>query len=346
MWASMLHLFIGNALIGILESCLLFLLFRSSIRRSVLILISANYVSAFGGAALLGMYVDTSPDIMIQNIQIWFRILAVSAFVLTLIIEFPFFMFSLAPKERSVRKGILATCIIHGMSYGLLYFWYLGASGTSLMTELEVVSADQLRPTAPYALCYLSVDGKNVLQQDLNQTGSATEIADVEASHLDDRLFTRIGETSAFDLILFHGSDVRGEEHEERIIEAFAENVSLEPSDQFDPQSEVKGSWMNFGYVPRFSDESNWRFNTGFWPVEGLQGYNKSTGMHIHYSLELPFIAWVTRNAVHLEGDYVVMQLGTDQICILHPETKQIALLGRGRGPVVVIPTERQHQVP
>lgn len=38
-----------------------------------------------------------------------------------------------------------------------------------------------------------------------------------------------------------------------------------------------------------------------------------------------------------LPNDYVVFQLGDNQICILEPGTKRIALLTKGRGPAVVI---------
>jgi hypothetical protein len=49
-------------------------------------------------------------------------------------------------------------------------------------------------------------------------------------------------------------------------------------------------------------------------------------------------VAWAVRNAVHLPGDTVLLQLGDNQICLYDPEKKQIALVARGRGPIAVEP--------
>jgi hypothetical protein len=81
-------------------------------------------------------------------------------------------------------------------------------------------------------------------------------------------------------------------------------------------------------------------FRTGFWPIEGLRGKNEKTGETIYFSLETPFVSWIARSATQLPGDYVVFQLGDDQICLFETATKKIALLARGQGPVVVLPKE------
>ncbi|WP_414527765.1 hypothetical protein [Nodularia chucula] len=52
--------------------------------------------------------------------------------------------------------------------------------------------------------------------------------------------------------------------------------------------------------------------------------------------MEIPFASWRVSHATHLEGDFVVFQLGNDQICILHPEQRKMALIVRGTQPVVV----------
>ncbi len=45
----------------------------------------------------------------------------------------------------------------------------------------------------------------------------------------------------------------------------------------------------------------------------------------------------MVRNATHLPGDAVLFQLGRDQICVLDPVRRQVALLARGRGPTAVM---------
>jgi hypothetical protein len=48
-------------------------------------------------------------------------------------------------------------------------------------------------------------------------------------------------------------------------------------------------------------------------------------------------VQWTIRNAVQIDGDRLVFQLGRDQICLLDPETQRIALIARGFGPLVAV---------
>jgi hypothetical protein len=40
---------------------------------------------------------------------------------------------------------------------------------------------------------------------------------------------------------------------------------------------------------------------------------------------------------MQLPGDLVLFQLGENQICVVDPNLKKVALLAHGRGPVAVI---------
>ncbi|MBR6464107.1 MAG: hypothetical protein IKS81_02315, partial [Verrucomicrobia bacterium] len=61
MWATLLHLFIGNLLIGIFEGYLLAKFFKLSKLRSIILLIIANYISMWlGGILLLGLFSPSS----------------------------------------------------------------------------------------------------------------------------------------------------------------------------------------------------------------------------------------------------------------------------------------------
>ena len=59
MWATMLHLFFGNAIIGILEGLLLAVFFRLPKGKTIFLLIAANYASAWlGGLFIIGGLAD------------------------------------------------------------------------------------------------------------------------------------------------------------------------------------------------------------------------------------------------------------------------------------------------
>jgi hypothetical protein len=81
----------------------------------------------------------------------------------------------------------------------------------------------------------------------------------------------------------------------------------------------------------------DWEIRTGFWAVEGMRVENKKNGTNLRFSWETLFSQWNIRSAILLPDDHVIFQLGQDQICVLEPATKKIALLARGRGPAVVL---------
>jgi hypothetical protein len=338
MWASMLHLVFGNAIIGLIEGLMLGSIFKCSKRKSVLILIVANYVSAWAGGFLVAGYLPSLADMTIQNVKYWFLVFVAVAFVITLFIEFPFFWFALRARDHSFRRSLIATPVIHGISYTLLIGWYWMASGTSMMTKLEVVTAEEMQISEPFALFYISSEGDRVLRMNLDDSRSAKPISKVAAHHRNDRLFVRPRHASGFDLLVFLDSDDLGSGIEERVLEDFAEQAPVEWRISEGYSEEAEGSWFNFGSVPLIGGESDWEIHTGFWPVGGVSGENERTGERFHFSLELPFAAWPVRNATHIPGDYVVAQLGDDQIFLLHPVSRRIALVARGKGPIVSKP--------
>jgi hypothetical protein len=199
MWATMLHLFLGNAVIGLVEGILLERLFNCGVRRSILILIAANYVSAWVGYGLVSGGLGMLPEITIETVRFWSWVFFAITFVVTLLIELPFVRWVMPPQ---------------GKTFGQV----------------------------------------------------------------------------------------------------------------------LKGA---FGKVTSLASDSDWEFRTGFWAAEGIKGTNKKTGDKVHYALETPYSMWNVRNATQIEGDMVVFQLGKSQICALHPESRRIALLARGKGPIV-----------
>ena len=101
----------------------------------------------------------------------------------------------------------------------------------------------------------------------------------------------------------------------------------------------IDGTWFSFGMVPPVGGITNsmWEVYAGFWPLEGLIAENAFSKAEVHLAFETPYAAWHVRNATQLPAGQVVFQLGEDQVCILEPESRKVARLVFGRGPVVVV---------
>ncbi|WP_309400366.1 hypothetical protein [Cerasicoccus maritimus] len=338
MWASMAHLVLGNALIGLGEGLLLAILFGGSKLRSILLLVAANYASAWAGGFLFAKHLPSWTDITILNIQSWIVAFVILAFLITLLLEFPFVWFALRRSERKLSQTVMATIVVNIISYIALVGWYWMASGTTLLSDLEVVSFDDMAISEPCDLYFISLEGDQVFRLDIKKPGTVEVVAEVEAHGLSDRLFARTRERSGFDLLVHCDQGESGGEKELIVLENFSALAPVEWRMAEGHSETASNTWFNFGAVPSISQSNVWEYYTGFWSIEGLNGNNLVTGEKVHFSLELPFAAWPIRNATQLEGDYVVAQIGENQICLIHPPSKRIALIARGKGPMVAKP--------
>jgi hypothetical protein len=277
MWTGLLHLLIGNLIIGYIEAGFLSRLFHTPRLRSTEMLIIANYASAWAGAFLLVGRLDRYFDITIDNMRIWLGIAAILAFLLTLLVEYPFFWFLLRQRKQAIQTALKATLLIHGISYLLLFGWY-SSNSYNLLTQVSPVPITQLQPSSEYTLHFLSADGTQAFQSDL--TGSNIEV----------------GDRATFDAFI--------------------------------PDQPIY-----YRSVPQPTESTDWEFYMSRFETFGR---NRVTQTQLILMMHTPFIHWSNSHATHLPGDWLVFQLGQDQICLLHADSRRVALIARGKHPVVV----------
>ena len=68
-----------------------------------------------------------------------------------------------------------------------------------------------------------------------------------------------------------------------------------------------------------------------------LVGDNAKKGRKVDVSLDTPFVRWDIDYPTQLPSGQVVFQLGRDQICVLDPNQRKVALFARGRWPVITM---------
>ncbi len=279
-WTGFFHLVLGNLILGYVEAELLSRLFQIPRSRSLIMLILANYASAWAGVFLLGNGLSRNYGITIENVQPWLSIFVILAFLLTLLIEYPFFWILLRQRQQAILTALKATILIHGFSYLLLFGSYSANSQTTLLTRLNLVPAAQLQLSNDYTLHYLSPDETQAFRSDLN------------------------------------GANPKTMNREEFRALAAKRNRS-------------------YRAVPKLGATTDWDFQTYPFTGAGIYGINRTTQARANFALETFFVNWSIRDATHLSGDLLVFQLGQDQICLLHLEMRRIALIARGKHPVV-----------
>jgi hypothetical protein len=340
MWAGMLHLVFGNALIGLGEGLLLAWLFSVPKAKSVSVMILANYASAWvGGLFIRGAIVHALP-MDLSNGWRWFWVMVAVTYCMTLLLEWPFIAWCFRGTPDWLRRSARATLVTQSASYVLLFGWYWMASGTSLYTKMNVVApADLSLPESVLVYFIAPADG-NVYRRQL-AGGGEQKIFELHSTDRNDRLFVRPSttDTNRWDLVArLDTKDRRDARFVDVLTNLLVEAAPDWRSRHTDPP-QYEGTWFSFGKVQGIGSVTNsqWEFWAGFWPVEGLRASNKATSERTRFSYETPFGAWTVRNAVHLPSDKVLFQFGDDQICVFDPVSRRVALLWHGRGPVPVI---------
>jgi hypothetical protein len=339
MWVSLLHLLFGNTLIGIVEGCFIAWYLRCSFGRAVWIMILANYFSAWIGGLFLLTKLADSIDITISNLRIIFVALVVAAFLISVCLELPFALFAMRGGLKNWRKVLLGTVMANSISYPLMLGIYWWASGTTLLTSVDVVRPQTLNPPANFVLYYLDQSG-TIMKSNLCGENS-TQIKASAATERFSNLFALSGEPTGYDLYLYRRNYDQRHASPGKLEIVQSNFASYAPLSQYLTKAKIMEnsdpSWASTGEVLQVRADSAWKYRTGFWAIDGISGYLEATNEHQWFSLETAFVSWSIRSAYHLKGDLLVFQLGEDQICLLNPSTRKISLVVRGRSPLVAV---------
>ncbi|MBI5094549.1 MAG: hypothetical protein HZB26_19210 [Candidatus Hydrogenedentes bacterium] len=340
MWAGILHLLFGNTLIGIGEGLLLARLFELPKAKSILVMIPANYFSAWLGMFVISEWIVPMLPMDLNNGLRWLWSMVFLAYCMTLASEWPFIAWCFRGRKNWLGRSVLASFAVQSASYVLLFGWYWLPSGASLFTNTTIVAAAELPLPNSVTVYYIDPDDGNAYSRPLTG-GTAQKVYDLGSTSRGDVLFLRRNpsDSNRWDL----AARLETGDYKNPRFEVIKTNLSIEAAPRFqiysaDPrQSEER--WFNFGEAPELGahQESPWKFQVNFWAGEGLLTINKKTGERFHFAYETPFVSWRVRNAVHLPSDIALFQLGDEQICAFDPVTKRLALLWHGQAPMPVI---------
>ncbi len=335
-WATLFHMTLGNACIGVLEGTLLASLYRVSAGRAISLMILANYFSAWVGWSYLHLLVDRN-DISLDNAASVLAGMVAVAYATTLFLEWPFVAGCFWRAENPLRRSVTASMLVQSVSYVLLIGWYGLASVNSLGTDLTIVPPDQIALPHDVCIYFIADEDGDVYSRELG-TGRQRQVYELKSRDVEDCLSFQASESEAG----FHKIVALLESrHEPKVVDldvaVHDENCPLSKNgrplmaDRFLSPSRGTASKLGSAY------DSPWTIKAGFWAAQGLSGENTKTGEQFRFAIETPFIQWNVRHAILLPADQVLFQLGKRQICILDLKTRKVAVLCFGHGAVAVL---------
>jgi len=333
MWVTVFHLLIGNALIGILEGIVIAKIFGVRLKRSILIMIPANYFSSIAGAfGVCHFNTLISSFASIYNISYILFVLWAGSYFLTIVLEWPFCYWILKGQENRKQRSFKASVIAQTVSYALLIPIYLSCSGVSLVTKTTVDKSLSFLKTKNAWVYFLSPKGDTLYKiringadkQRVKESGIDNEYTHLFICNDNGKANLRI---KWYKILPNH----RSEEQSKVLLEDT-------PGVTTDKQNCGDKNAINFfdALDLRSKNDRDWSVAAGGWAIEGLRGTNKKTKKSFWVALEAPFLAWSTSNATVLPGQQVVCQIG-NQIILFDINTSKIGLITFGRSPVVAL---------
>jgi len=330
LWATGFQLYIGNAIIGVLEGWLLAKVFRLPRIKCMGVLVLANYFSAWIGMFIVGMlrYIYT-PDI--YNAVRLTLILVFITYVCTLVLEWPFVAFCFRGKSHWFRRSVLASLLVQTLSYLILFsgFWFI--SFKSLYADFSIVPPDRILLPADVSVYFISNTDGNVYRR--SGTNEHELIAHLASTN--DLNFLRIQESedtsNSWDLVAV----IPDRYHYDNSVPIIKDIIT--GTDQSFYQTHFYNTW---GEAPRIGSatKSTWHFNWEYWC---LQGEDEKSDEFIFVAFDNPMLNLSIRVANQLPEHKVLFQLGKDQLCLLDVDKREIAVWDRGYGPVAIAEKEK-----
>jgi hypothetical protein len=335
MWFTMLHLAIGNLIIGLAEGALIILIYKTRKLATLLIMVLANYASMLAGFTLIDFVGVPIMEHAIKEAPLYIAPKALVAmifvsYLLTIILEWPFCLWILKSRPRRLMTSLAASAIVQTASYAVIVPMYLLVSPVSLYTNVK------LDPSLSFA-------NNNATVYYISEKDGSINSVRTNGSKHRKVLDTKITDGYAR---LFISNPQKGKD-KELWVKGYPDEKSatLLIKDFTDKQTSVvqsdgntvQGTWFDFEVKDlRPAEQKDLTVQAGFWAAEGLSVRDKTGKNVLSVALETPFIAWYPRNVTVLPGDQVVYQLD-DRIVLLDIRKRKIGLLTTGRGPTVVL---------
>ena len=124
MWLTMFHLVIGNTFVGLIEALCYARLFKAPIGKSILMLITANYASAWTGVLFVLLFPNLFASTTVEDLYAS-RLFYVVAFITILVVEYFFFQFIIRDRKDAASTALKATLVINTISCVFIAVVYL-----------------------------------------------------------------------------------------------------------------------------------------------------------------------------------------------------------------------------
>jgi len=336
-----LYLIVGNFFIGIIEALIVRWLFKVKGFRLFLWVIVANYASFIAGMILLSYCTESisravGGELPIYSINRIEAVLIVFTFIVTIIVEWPFYWLGTRSVKFGRSKSFLANLVANFVSYWILAALFFSGK-TPDVWGFRLVPASKIAPFVSARIIYLSPHGDEVLSLRIGET-TAVRLFPVSPSVPEGGLaFVRGSKSDQWQLML-KPVNWDNDSPPVKMGLIYARQATTQP---IYSDGESYPDWMWYGgmFVSdlRSKTDSKWDafLEPGIYPQTIIDSIPKGKE-YVISPFEISMMTWADSFPTILPNDELVFSLGP-QIMVADLDRDIVAAVATGRSPVVIL---------
>lgn len=322
MYLPFIQLVIGNVLLGVIEGIIITAVCKTKWIRTLLIMIAGNYASWFIGNGMIYLFQNKFIDVAfnLNGVFALWIFSMILLYVLTVVVELPFFRWSFRKPDRSWPRALKLSLIVNLCTYALMMFVYLSVSKYSFFTDIKM-DRSLLNGKTEYELFYTHRGAiyKGVLAPDF----VAEKVYDIPDSITSYGFILQTDAvTNEVDLVLQQYISYRA------FGILWAQKCFLAHDDPAYHTRDYPYGGIN-GEDSDFRDPSNrdWKA-LGYWNGHnGLTIWREDTIQH--YGFEVPWMDWHV-GKIDILNDAELVLVINGRIILFNKDTRKVALITRG----------------
>jgi hypothetical protein len=317
------QLLVGNIVIGIVEGLIVTLIYKIKWYRSIFIMILGNYISWIIGNGMIYLFQAYIIEsfFKLNGIFLAWIISMFILFIVTIVIEMPFFYWILKKMNRKWFHAFKISFIINFFTYIAMILIFLSISEFSFFTKLKVTQS-LLKKNYPIELIIKQnneiVTGK--IGYPFKVENRITLTKEFEHSRF---IFIKDSISNGIDLQLIN-NEKRSYLVQKKII-SFSDTIFYPNFYKLFDQKIADFRGIN---------QNIWDVNVYGWGGDGITIMEKEDRV-ANYAFEVPWMSWNINNVSIINKSELLFQI-KDRLVLLNKDTKEIAYITKSDEYIIV----------
>lgn len=373
------RLIFGNFIIGVIEGLIVAWIMKCRRRRAIWIMILANYVSLLAGMVLVWLiaigfvcFVIEARFNPLSSGLFIIVVMPVVAFVVTVLLEWPFCRWTNSANDTRWRKSLKACLIAQVASYSLIFPFYLLTSQFNLYLQTDTAPVASFLKNPDAVIYYLDddrclskikIDGSSkekllegekleywqifiwpgVGEKSMGLWGGRFHVYDKEDRKI---LISgmEVGQLPIWYRTEWYGLGIAKERNEylKHPMFPFPKEIIDKQKETYEDGSPYRLLNDEITDYRNPKDEQDWAVAVSSFKFfgEGIRALHRDGGF-LDTSLQTPFVRFGCSHVTVLPHDQVVCDMG-EYIVLIDLNERKIGVITSGRSPVVVFESNGQ----